>query len=305
MWRRPNLIGGSIFFLAMAGLFVYVRTFVHGPFPILSPSGSVAMSERDLILIATSLMLLIVIPVFILTFVIAWRYRATNTKARYAPNWEHNKIEEFIWWAVPCVIVLLLANITWTSTHELDPYRPLQSEIPPITIQVVALNWKWLFIYPEYGIASVNALQFPEKTPLNFQITADAPMNSFWIPALGGQIYAMAGMVTQLHLIANSRGEYKGLSANFSGDGFAGMKFTAKAVTSAEFNTWVSGLKSAPGTVLNLDEYNRLAHPSENEVARYYSSVDDALYTDIVHKFMAPPGTHADMRQGDMYIPGM
>ncbi|MBI5470394.1 ubiquinol oxidase subunit II [Candidatus Kaiserbacteria bacterium] len=255
--------------------------------PILDPKGVVGLAEKDLIVTAAVLMALVVIPVFILTFAIAWRYRAGNSKAKYTPNWEHNRLEEFVWWAIPSLIIAALAGIAWTSSHDLDPFKPLDSSQPPLTIQVVALDWKWLFIYPEERIASVNLVEFPALRPINFQITSDAPMNSFWIPQLGGQIYAMAGMSTQLHLMADAPGIYSGASANFSGRGFAGMKFNAVAVAEEEYQKWITEVRKSPD-VLDLRHYNTLAMPSENSPVSYYAWTDESLYNSIVQKFTRP-----------------
>jgi cytochrome o ubiquinol oxidase subunit II len=254
---------------------------------VLDPKGFVASEEKRLIIIATLLMLIVVIPVIVLTVVFAWKYRATNTKAIYTPNWEHNTLLEVIWWAIPCVIIVILATITWITSHKLDPYKPLDVKAKPITIEVVALDWKWLFIYPEQNIATVNFIQFPDHVPINFKITADAPMNSFWIPHLGGQIYAMAGMQTKLHLIADERGEYAGLSSNYSGAGFSWMKFTAKVGSEDEFNQWVDSVKHSPNRLTN-EEYDQLAKPSENNSVKEYSFVEPGLYNGIIMKFMVP-----------------
>lgn len=232
-------------------------------------------------------MLLVVIPVFILTAVIAWKFRASNSTAKYTPDWDHHTVAEVTWWAIPAAIILVLAIMTWNSSHTLEPSRPLTSVNPPLTIQVVALQWKWLFIYPEQNIATVGYVQFPKNTPVNFQITADAPMNSFWIPQLGGQIYAMAGMKTSLHLMADEIGKYNGSSANLSGVGFAGMKFTAEATTQDDFDTWVQSVGQSPNT-LNLAEYQQLAKPSTNNQPAYYTLGQIGLYDEIVMKYMAP-----------------
>jgi cytochrome o ubiquinol oxidase subunit 2 len=253
--------------------------------PVLEPSGMIGAKERYLIVLSTILMAIIVVPVFFMTALIAWRYRAGNTKAKYTPNWEHNRTEEFIWWAVPCVIIAALAVITWTSSHDLDPFKPIVSDAAPMEIQVIALPWKWLFIYPDQHIASVNFVEFPAGTPVTFQITGDAPMNSFWIPQLGGQIYAMAGMVSQLRLIADRSGVYRGSSANFSGTGFSGMTFTAKAVSQEEFNQWVQNVKQGQAT-LSTSTYALLAAPSQNEPVRYYAAADSDVFSSVVSKFM-------------------
>lgn len=252
---------------------------------VLNPQGSIASQQRDLIIFTLLLSSIVVIPVFILTFVIAWKYRATNHKANYRPDWQSNKIIETIWWGIPCAIILVLAVVTWQTSHSLDPYKPLDSKVKPIEVQVVALQWKWLFIYPEQQIASVNMVQFPEKTPVNFTITADAPMNSFWIPSLGGQVYAMSGMSTKLHLIADETGSYAGKSANISGEGFASMNFIAKSVAKAEFDSWVQASKSS-ARPMDIKTYNELAKPGKVKQPIYYSLKDDDLYDTIVMKYM-------------------
>ncbi len=254
---------------------------------ILDPKGQVAADEKSLIITATLLMLLVVIPVIVMTLVFAWKYRASNTAAEYQPKWSHsNKIEAVVW-IVPIIIVCCLAVVTWKTTHKLDPYRPLDSDKPPIKVQVVALNWKWLFIYPDLGIATVNELAFPKDTPVNFRITSDVAMNSFFIPQLGGQIYAMAGMETKLHLIANEAGSYNGISANYSGAGFSGMKFQAIATpTEAEFDAWVKKAR-ASGNTLDADAYLALAAPSENNPPVYYSVGEPRLFDAVLHKYMA------------------
>lgn len=255
--------------------------------PVLEPKGIIALKERNLLITATLLMLIIVIPVFILTFVIAWRYRASNKKATYSPDWDYNFIAEAIWWGLPCIIVAALSVLTWKTSHELDPFKPLDSNTKPLRIQVVALQWKWLFIYPDQNIATVNYLQFPEKTPLNFEITADSPMNSFWIPQLGGQIYAMPGMRTKLHLIADEVGNYNGSSANFSGTGFSGMQFKAVSSSQPEFEEWSRSIQQAPKS-LNLQAYTQLAEPSINIPPMSYTLGKADLFDWIVMKYMMP-----------------
>lgn len=191
--------------ILLAALFViYVST--HS-IPVLHPKGMIGMQQRDLIVVSSLLMCIVVIPVMIMLAFFSWKYRE-GKGSKYSPNWSHNTLAECIWWGVPFLIIIVLAVITWRSTHELNPFTPIRGEKPPIVIQAVALDWKWLFIYPEQGIATVNYIQFPVDTPLAFEITADAPMNSFWIPQLGGQIYAMPAMRTKLYLIANEAGRF-------------------------------------------------------------------------------------------------
>jgi cytochrome o ubiquinol oxidase subunit 2 len=260
--------------------------FAGSSVPLLQPRGTIAEQQRNLIIFATLLSLIVILPVFVLTFYIAWKYRAGNKKARYMPDWDRNKKLEFTWWAVPCAIILVLAVIAWQTSHSLDPFRAIKSDKKSLVVQVIALQWKWLFIYPEQRIAAVNYTQFPKDTPVRFEITADAPMNSFWIPSLGGQIYAMAGMKTQLHLMADRTGTYQGSSANISGEGFSGMKFKAVASTEANFERWVAQVKQAP-KVLTIDEYNKLAAPSKNNKVAYYTS-DGGLHDTVIMKYMRP-----------------
>jgi cytochrome o ubiquinol oxidase subunit II len=258
---------------------------------ILDPKGQVGIDERNLLVTATVLMLLVVIPVIVMTLLFAWRYRASNKKARYEPNWSHSTAIEIVVWTIPCLIILVLGVLTWRSSHALDPYKPLQSDVKPVTIEAVSLDWKWLFIYPEQGIATVNEIAFPVDTPVNFKITSDSVMNSFFIPALGTQIYSMAGMETKLHLVANHIGDYPGISANYSGHGFSGMKFTAKATDPAAFDAWVAQVKTSQES-LQAANYAELAKPSEKEPVRYYASVDPTLYQSIIDKYMMGGAKH-------------
>jgi cytochrome o ubiquinol oxidase subunit 2 len=253
--------------------------------PVMDPSGMIGHKERHLISTASHLMLIILIPLYLMTWFIAWRYKDTG-KGKHTPDWEHNYIAEYCWWGVPLIIVIILSALIWKSSHELNPFKPLEGK-KGVTIQVVALNWKWLFIYPEQGIATVNFVQFPEKTPINFEITADAPMNAFWIPALGGQIYAMPAMKSQLHLIADKPGQFKGLSANFSGRGFAGMTFIAEAIGEAEFDGWMQKGKGSGGT-LDIKEYERLVLNSENEPIAFYTLGESNLFQYILDKYNVP-----------------
>lgn len=281
-----------IFLLAFVLAIVSVAGwYLHGhTVSLLQPRGPIGHRERQLMMYAALLGLLVIIPVYTMTFMIVVKYREGNKKkTKYSPEFDHHAGIEFVWWAIPCAIIAVLAVITWQSSHQLDPYKPLASTQPPITIQVVSLDWKWLFIYPAQHIATVNFVQFPENVPVDFEITSDTVMNSFWVPQLGGQIYAMPGMSTQLHLQADQLGDYKGSSANISGKGFAGMTFTARASTQADFNHWVQNIKTMPNH-LSLASYNQLAQQSENNPVSYYSSDTPGLYATIVMKYMDPQG---------------
>ncbi|PRA67820.1 MULTISPECIES: ubiquinol oxidase subunit II [Pseudomonas] len=251
---------------------------------LLDPKGQVGIEQKNLILIATGLMLLVVIPVIFMTIAFAWKYRASNKAATYTPDWSHSTKIEVAIWTIPVLIIIALGYVTYKTTHELDPYRPLVSDVKPVQIDVVALDWKWLFIYPEQGIATVNKIVFPANTPVNFRVTSDSVMNSFFIPGLGGQIYAMAGMTTKLHLIANENGEFDGISANYSGAGFTGMKFKAIATSQADFEAWVNEVKQSPKQ-LDPAEYAALAKPSENNPVALYSVAPSDTFQDIVDKY--------------------
>jgi len=267
--------------LLMAGL---IACLSGCNFDLLNPKGSIGAAEKSLIITSTVAMLIVVVPVIILTLVFAWRYRASNRDARYEPKWAHSTKIEVVVWTIPTLIILFLGVLTWKTTHELDPYRPLESSVRPINVQVVALDWKWLFIYPDLGIATVNQLAFPVGTPVNFRITSDSVMNSFFIPQLGSQIYAMAGMQTRLHLIADETGDFAGLSANYSGRGYSDMKFRALAQTPAEFDEWVAKVRAAPER-LDMNVYGAVTQPAENQPVRYFSAVDSKLFRNIIAKY--------------------
>jgi cytochrome o ubiquinol oxidase subunit 2 len=255
---------------------------------VLNPKGTVAHDERNLIFFTVFLGIFVLVPVYAMTFWIAWKYREGNKKAKYRPDWDHNVLAEALWWGIPTLIILILSIVTWQTSHSLDPHKPLSSA-EPLKIQVVALDWKWLFIYPEQKIASVNYVQFPVGQPVQFEITSNGPMNSFWIPQLGSQIYAMAGMSTHLNLEATSVGDYRGSSANISGKGFAGMTFTARASSNSEFNEWVAGTQSN-STRLDMKDFKTLAKPSENYPATAYASVTPGLYSKVQAQFQLPGG---------------
>lgn len=259
-------------------------------FAILDPKGVIAASEKHLFIVAMLLMLTVVIPVVFLSLYIPWKYRASNKEAEYAPNWSHSNLLEFFMWSIPCVIIVILAVITWYSTHQLDPYKPLNVKKKPIIVEAIALNWKWLFIYPESHIATVNYLQIPVDQPVRFLITSDAPMNSLEIPQLAGQIYAMTGMQTKLNIMATSKGTYTGLSTNFSGDGFSGMRFKVKVSSEADFKEWVAEVKQSQEH-LTMAEYNKLTKNSINNPVEYFSTLKPGIFRMAIMKYMG--GMHS------------
>lgn len=254
---------------------------------MLFPKGIIALEERNLLFIIQALMLLIIIPVYILTFIFSWIYRADNPKGKYDPDLVDNRIAEYIWWGIPCLMVLIVSILTGIKTYQLDPFKSIESKKEEMTIQVIALQWKWLFIYPKEKIASVNFVSFPKDTPIRFEITADAPMNSFWIPHLGGQIYAMPKMKTILNLIGNEVGDFRGSSANISGEGFAGMTFITRVSSEEDYQQWLNSAKQASNT-LNLEEYNQLASPSLNNPVEIFQLEDQSLFDQILNKYMHP-----------------
>lgn len=283
------LFAASILFIFL--LMQPIEVHYFGVVSLLAPKGSIALKERNLLFIIQAIMLLVVIPVYFLTFLFSWKYRAHNTTSKYTPNWDDNRLAEYIWWGIPCLLIIIIGTLTWIKTHELDPFKPIETDKKPLKIQVVALQWKWLFIYPEEKIATLNVVQFPKQTPIHFEITADAPMNSFWIPQLGGQIYAMPKMRTELHLMADETGDFRGSSANISGKGFAGMHFIATATSDEGFHTWVQSVQSSKN-VLDFQEYNRLALPSENQPVTLYRLTENNLFDQVIMKYMPPSDRH-------------
>jgi cytochrome o ubiquinol oxidase subunit 2 len=228
-------------------------------------------------------MLIVVVPVIGMTLAFAWRYRASNRNAAFTPDWAHSNAIEAVVWFVPCLIVAVLGYVTWTSTHKLDPYRQIVAAAKPIDVEVVSLDWKWLFIYPALNIASVNELAFPVDTPVRFRLTSSSVMDSFFIPELGSQIYTMPGMESKLSLLASDPGTYTGISSNFSGDGFSDMTFATRVMTRVDFDKWVSGVRSS-GQDLTMEAYRQLALPSEHVHVAYYGSVEPMLYHDALNK---------------------
>ena len=254
---------------------------------VLRPSGYIAEQEKDLVLLATYLMLIVIIPVIFLTLFFAWRYREKNVNATYDPTFTHSNKLEVVLWSIPIIIILILAYITYVTSHSLDPFRPLEkidenrpvaAGVEPLEVQVVAMDWKWLFIYPKEGIALVNEMAAPVDRPIRFKMTATSVMNTFYIPALAGMIYVMPGMESQLNAVINKPGDYMGLSGNYSGAGFSGMKFNFKGLEQKDYDAWVEKVRSSGGAQLTRADYLQLAKPSANEKVREYASVDPGLY---------------------------
>jgi cytochrome o ubiquinol oxidase subunit 2 len=268
--------------ILIAYLFLRDRTVA-----VFQPSGLIAIEERNVFFFAAALGLSVIVPIVLAIFFIAWKYRADNPKAKYTPDWHANKKLEVFRWSLMCLVIGILAVVTVFVAHSLDPFTPLKSETKPITIQVVALQWRWLFIYPNQHIATINYAAIPEKTPVIFNLTADAPMNSFWVPQLGGQIYAMAGMSTQTHMMANTTGTFYGSSAEISGKGFANMRFAVQSMAPKDFNAWVNQIQNSPEK-LTSRVYTQLAKPNEDSRQRSFTLDDNNLYNNIMMKYMEP-----------------
>ncbi len=285
---------------------------------LLNPSGYIALQQRDLIYVSTGLMLLIIVPVIFLTLLFAWRYRAGNVTARYEPDWHHSTKIEVVVWTIPIIIILILGTITWITTHKLDPFRPLEeieagrpvpAGVEPLEIEVVAMDWKWLFIYPKEGIALVNEAAAPVDRPVRFKITSTSVMNSFFIPAMAGMIYAMPGMESQLNAVINKAGTYDGLSANYSGEGFSHMRFKFHGMAEQDFDAWVESVR-AGDSALSRERYLELARPSEKVPAMRFASVDPELFNRIRHRCVEPDRMCSDMimaidKQGGLGILGV
>ena len=262
---------------------------------LLDAPGDIARQQGNLIIVSTLLMLIIIVPVISLTLFFAWRYRASNKAATYKPDWDHSLQLELVIWAAPLLIIIALGAITWISTHTLDPYRPLDRiaedrPVPagtePLVVEVVALDWKWLFLYPEQGIATVNELAAPVDRPIRFKLTSSTVMNAFYVPALAGMIYTRPGMQTELNAVMGTPGDYEGFSSNYSGAGFSGMRFRFHALDQAGFDEWVATARA--GDKLDRETYLALEKPSEREPARHFGQVEGGLYEAILNRCVDP-----------------
>ncbi|MBB3149553.1 cytochrome o ubiquinol oxidase subunit 2 [Phyllobacterium trifolii] len=254
---------------------------------VLSPHGPIASAERQVLFNSLGIMLAIVIPTILATLGVAFWFRSSNLRARYMPDFEYSGRLEMLVWSIPAMTVLLVGGVAWVGAHDLDPRKPIASAVDPVRVQVVSLDWKWLFIYPDQGIASVNQLTVPVGTPVSFELTSSGVMNSFFVPQLGSQIYTMAGMVTRLQLQADHPGTYRGLSAQYSGNGFADMRFTVDAVPTNGFPQWVTATRRA-GPLLDAQAYADLAKPSEAVAPSTYRDVAPDLFNSILSAAMPP-----------------
>lgn len=304
---RPwPLFGGRVLALAVSANRVFVKRTIASLLAlslpgcgggVLDPRGPVGASEKLILIDSMTVMLTIVVPVIVATLVFAWWFRASNTRAIYRPNWDFSGALEIIIWAIPALVITFLGGIAWFGSQSLDPFRPLDSPVRPVEVEAVSLDWKWLFIYPDEGIATVNQLVVPAGTPLHFKITSASVWNAFFVPQLGSMIYSMAGMTTQLNLQADKPGTFPGLSAQFSGDKFSDMHFDVRAVEGDAYQQWVAGVKNSGGE-LDVAAYARLAQTADSAPPATYKSVDPTLFAAIVagtapESAGAPPITNA------------
>lgn len=266
-------------------LLIILSVFLSGcDWALFDPKGPVADGVLRLTIICVSVMLIVVVPVIIMSVYFPYKFRSTNKETDYKPNWEHSTKIEIVVWTVPILIISVLAYFTYVSSHELDPRRALESDNEKMVIQVVAMDWKWLFIYPEEEIATVNELAIPVNTPVEFLITSDTVMNSFFIPHLGSQIYAMTGMENRMNLMADEIGEYPGLSANYSGAGFSGMKFMTLSKSDEDFASWVESVKNSP-QALDDANFKQLQTQSYDNKPEHFNAVSPLLFNNIIKRF--------------------
>lgn len=289
LFHSLRVLGFSIFALLMTGCNKLI---------VLNSKGPVGQEETTLIYMSIGAMLIVIVPVFVMTYLFVKRYRDRNDLADYKPGWVHSTKVELVIWLVPLMIVAFLSYLVWVKTYELDPYKPIASDNKPLNIQVISLDWNWLFIYPDYDIATVNELVIPEKVPLSFNLTSATVMTSLFIPQLGSQMYAMAGMQTKLHLLANEPGTYEGHNIEFSGKGYDTMHFNVIAKTMQGFDEWVSQAK-AKNNQLDLAAYSKLSQPSTNYPITIFSPVEPGLFNHVMQSFMGWMGDHQKMQHMD------
>ena len=287
--RKNRLKPGWIGLLVLTGLVdlgLLIAYLIQGKnIALFNPKGVIAHEQFSLMMFVSAVLFAVAIPVLCILFFTAWRYRESNTKAKHVPDSRHSKLFILSLWLFPTAIMLVLASVMWPATHRLAPQKSIDSSVKPITIQVITLRWKWLFLYPEQGIATVNFVQIPVNTPVKFEMTADeTPMSSFWIPNLGGQLYAMTSHVNRLNLMADTTGDYPGSTPEINGAGFAGMKFTARVSSDKDFKQWVQTVGQSESN-LDTATYGELLLPSQNNKVALYSAFDDSLYDNVIMKY--------------------
>lgn len=286
--------------IALFDLGLLIFNLIYGKnIALFDSKGFVAHEQRGLLVFTLVLLFAVAVPTILFLYYTAWKYRETNTKAKHEPNAKHGKgLVTFIW-GFPTLILLIMSPILWSATHRLEPHDMINSDKKPITIQVIAMRWKWVFLYPDQKIATVNFVQIPEDTPVSFELTADeAPMSSFWIPNLGGQLYSMTSHVNTLNLMGDTVGDYPGSSAELNGAGFAGMKFTTRVSTAEDFESWIQSVKQSD-SVLDKSKYDILLKPSENNKVALYSDYQNDIYAKVVEKYMGSHSAHASHNKSE------
>lgn len=285
-WFAPLIVSVVVALLALGAYLLINGTYI----PVLDPSGEVAGHQRNIIILTIVLSMVVILPVFSLLIIFAWNYRSGKKDKKYTPDWDDNYTLEAIWWGIPILMIIGLSFLTYFTSHSLDPYRPIESDKETLSVQVVALQWKWLFIYPDLGVATVNDLTIPVDRPVHFSLSADAPMSAFWIPALGSQIYSMNAMSSQLNLIANHKGVYKGYNTNINGEGYSKMVFDTNVVDEADFEKWHQQ-HAASGHGLDQRHLDELIKPSIVSAPMYMKLADDNLYNSVIMKYMSHGGS--------------
>jgi cytochrome o ubiquinol oxidase subunit II len=280
--------------IAILGLGALIGGCSRANWPVMSPDGPIADVEKDLLVTAFVLMLIVVVPVYVMAIVFWTRYRASNTNADYAPNWGYSTLVDAVVWAVPALIVLAIGTLVWDYTHRLDPYKPIAGS-QPLEIQVIGEDWKWMFIYPEQNVATVNEVVLPIGRPVTFRITSDTVMNSFYIAGLAGQIYAMAGMETRLNVFADKPSSFTGRNTQYSGSGFADQQFPVKAVPESDFEAWVTVVRGSPNA-LDAGAYADFTKPSKKVPPAYFSGVEPGLFDRVIETYTGPMTGHHTAR---------
>jgi cytochrome o ubiquinol oxidase subunit 2 len=293
--HRPGSLG-RVIFLLVAGFTLLYAILIHGHnVATLNPKGFVAGEEKGMILFSGAFLLAVAGPTVGVLYFFAWKYRESNTKATHDPKFQAGKSYLFATWGIPIAFMAILSVVMWWATHKYVPQQTIASTVKPMTVEVVALRWKWLFIYPKQHIATVNFVQIPTNTPVEFDLTADnAPMSGFWIPNLGGMLYAMTGHINRLNLMATTPGDYRGSASEINGAGLAGMKFTARASSQGDFDNWVASTQQSPN-VLTEAEYDKLLQPSENNPEKDYSEFEHGLYAKVLMKYSSDMGGMSGM----------
>ncbi len=288
---------GLLIVIGLVNLGLLIAYLVQGKnIALFNPKGLIAQEQLNLMISVVAVLVVIAVPTLIIAYFLAWKYRDTNTKTVRPPAhaMHSSKYLVIFFWLIPIIVMIIIASVMWPATHRLAPQKSIESDKKPLRVQVISLRWKWLFIYPEQGIATVNFVQIPVDTPVEFEMTADeTPMSSFWIPNLGGQLYTMTSHVNRLNLMADTAGDYPGSTPEINGAGFTGMKFIARADSQENFEQWVEGVKQSPDA-LDAEKYQALLQPSENNPTAFYADFDDDIYDNVIMKYSRTMEGHMD-----------